>query len=46
MRQVARLLGVCPATVYRICDRGELPHFGVLNACRLNVQDVKALLRR
>jgi len=46
VRQVAKLLGVCPATVYALCDRGDLPHFRVLNATRVDVQDVKAALRR
>ena len=26
VRQVAKVLGVCPATVYGLCGRGELPH--------------------
>jgi excisionase family DNA binding protein len=34
VRQVAKLLGVCSATVYRLCGRGELPHFRVLNVIR------------
>jgi excisionase family DNA binding protein len=46
VRQVAKLLGVCPATVYALCNRGELPHFRILNAIRVNIQDVKFLLRR
>ena len=29
VRQVAALLGVCAATVYRMCEQGELPHFRV-----------------
>jgi excisionase family DNA binding protein len=46
VRQVTKILGVCRATVYRLCDRGELPHFRILNAIRVDIQDVKALLRR
>jgi len=46
VRQVAKLLGVCPATVYALCNRGELPHFRILNAIRVDIQDVKLLLRR
>jgi excisionase family DNA binding protein len=46
VRHVAKILGVCRATVYRLCDRGELPHFRILNAIRVDIQDVKALLRR
>jgi excisionase family DNA binding protein len=45
-RQMAKLLGVCPATVYALCDRGELPHFRILNAIRVDLEEVKALLRR
>ena len=46
VRQTAKLLGVCAATVYRLCKRGELPHFRVLNAIRVDIQDVKAILRQ
>ena len=46
VRQVAKLLGVCPATVYALCNRGELPYFRILNAIRVDIQDVKSLLRR
>ena len=46
VRQVAKLLGVCPATVYALCNRGELPYFRILNAIRVDIQDVKLLLRR
>ena len=44
VRQVAKLLGVCPATVYRLCDRGELPHYRVLNAIRIDPGIVKRFL--
>ena len=46
VRQVAKLLGVCPATVYGLCDRGELPHFRVLNAIRVDPRDLKRFLAR
>jgi excisionase family DNA binding protein len=46
VRQTARLLGVGSATVYRLCDRGELPHFRVLSAIRIDPGAVKRLLRR
>jgi excisionase family DNA binding protein len=46
VRQVAKLLGVCSATVYKLCNRGELPHFRILNAIRVDLPEVKALLRR
>jgi len=44
VRQAAKLLGVCPATVYALCARGELPHFRVLNAIRIDAVDLKAFL--
>jgi excisionase family DNA binding protein len=44
VRQVAKLLGVCSATVYRLCGRGELPHFRVLNAIRIDPRTVKRFL--
>jgi excisionase family DNA binding protein len=46
VRQVAKLLGVCPATVYRLWDLGELPHFRVLNAIRFDPRAVKRFLAR
>ena len=44
VRQVAVLLGVCAATVYRMCERGELMHFRVRNAIRVPVVAMKAYL--
>ncbi|MBI5609911.1 MAG: helix-turn-helix domain-containing protein [Deltaproteobacteria bacterium] len=32
---VAAALSVSAATVYRLCERGELEHFRVLNAIRV-----------
>jgi len=46
VRQVAKLLGMCTATIYRLCGRGELAHYRVRNAIRIDIQDLKALLRR
>jgi excisionase family DNA binding protein len=40
VRQVAKLLGVCPATVYRLCSWRELPHLRVLNAIRIDPRAV------
>jgi excisionase family DNA binding protein len=46
VRQAAVLLGVCAATVYRMCEHGELPHFRVRNAIRVPVATLKACLAR
>ena len=46
VRQVAKLLGVCPATVYALCEQGKLPHFRVLNAIRIDPRTVKRFLGR
>ena len=46
VRQVAKLLGVCPATVYRLCEQRKLPHFRVLNAIRIDPRDLKKFLAR
>jgi excisionase family DNA binding protein len=45
-RQVAKLLGVCSATVYRLCDQRKLPHCRVLNAIRVDPADLKKFLAR
>jgi len=44
VRQVAKLLGVCPATVYALCDQQKLRHFRVLNAIRIDPAAVKRFL--
>ena len=44
VRQVAKLLGVCPATVYALCEQRKLPHFRVLNAIRMDPRDLKKFL--
>jgi excisionase family DNA binding protein len=46
VRQVATVLGVCTATIYRLCERGELPHYRVLNAIRVDPGDVKGFLSK
>ena len=43
---MAKLLGVCPATVYALCDQRKLPHFRVLNAIRIAPRDLKEFLAR
>jgi excisionase family DNA binding protein len=46
VRQAAVLLGVCTATVYRMCEQGELSHFRVRNAIRVPVVALKEYLAR
>ena len=46
VRQVAKLLGVCPATVYALCEQRKLPHFRVLNAIRIDPRAVTRFLAR
>ncbi|MEJ7570210.1 MAG: helix-turn-helix domain-containing protein [Gaiellaceae bacterium] len=36
VRDVAAQLGVCTATVYALCARGELGHLRVMNAVRVS----------
>jgi len=44
--QVAELLGVSTATVYLLCERGELAHARVCNAIRIAPADLDAYLAR
>jgi excisionase family DNA binding protein len=44
--EVAKLLGVCRATVYALCEHGELRHARVSNAIRIAPTDVEAFLSR
>jgi excisionase family DNA binding protein len=43
---VAERLGVCAATVYRLCELGELPHVRIVNSIRLRRQDLDAFVAR
>ena len=45
VRQVAKKLGVSTATVYKLCDRGELPHIRVLNSIRVAPEDLAAFIQ-
>jgi excisionase family DNA binding protein len=46
VRQVAEHLGVCTATVYKLCDRGRLAHVRVMNAVRVDRRDLAAFVAR
>jgi len=46
VREVAQRLGVRPVTVYRICERGQLPHVRVSNAIRVRPEDLEAFVRQ
>jgi len=44
VREVAGRLGVCTATVYALCARGELAHVRISNAIRVAPADLAAFL--
>jgi helix-turn-helix protein len=37
---------VCNATVYRLCDSGELPHVWIVNSIRIRPADLEAFLQQ
>ena len=45
VREVAERLGVCTASVYRLCARGELAHSRIGSAIRVAPADLAAFLR-
>ena len=46
VRQVAKLLGVSTAIVYRLCERGDLKHIRVSNAVRIAPRDLAAFVEQ
>jgi len=46
VREAAARLGVCTATIYTLCERGELAHVRVLNAIRIAAPDLVAFVER
>ena len=45
VRDAAEQLGVCAATVYRLCGNGELPHVRVSYSIRIRPADLDAYVR-
>jgi len=43
---VTRRLGICTATIYSLCARGELPHVRILNAINVAPADLAAFVAR
>jgi excisionase family DNA binding protein len=41
VKDVAASLGVSRCTVYRLCERGELPHLRISNAIRVRPSDLR-----
>ncbi len=46
VREVAARLKLSTATVYRLCDRAELPHVRISNAIRIAPADLVAFIDR
>jgi excisionase family DNA binding protein len=44
--QVAKLLQVCNATVYKLCKKGELEHTRILNSIRIAPAGLSHLIGR
>jgi excisionase family DNA binding protein len=44
VREVAQRLRVSTATVYKLCDRSELPHTRVVNVIRVTLEDLEAFI--
>ncbi len=44
VREVGRRLGVTTATVYKLAERGELPHIRISNAIRVAPADLAAYI--
>ena len=46
VREVAAILKVCTATVYKVCGEGKLPFVRISGALRIRAADVEAYLQR
>ena len=45
-KEVANRLRVCTATIYKLCASGALPHVRVLNAVRVDLEELNGFLAR
>jgi excisionase family DNA binding protein len=46
VRQVAQLLGVCTATVYKWAADGSLPHVRIVNLVRIQPEDLNTFITK
>jgi excisionase family DNA binding protein len=46
VREVAEILRLSTATVYKLCDRGALPHLRIANALRFLPDEIMAFLAK
>jgi excisionase family DNA binding protein len=42
--EIAARLGVSTSTVYKLCERGQLPHIRVSNAIRIAQRDLEGFI--
>ena len=45
VREAARVLGLSRASVYRLCERGELPHVRLSNVVRIDPAELARFIK-